>query len=300
MSQMSQFSVGPKKPQTAEIGGGVAASGSFGQWGAGAPELALTPVQGLKPQMLCFVHIPKTAGASLYGHLHRHYGEGNILFVPGISPSQISYQIAEAVAGTKPGTYGAVAGHAPYGLHQIYDALDYVTVLRDPIDRIVSHYEYSKTVNADGLGAVGKLAIKRENLTLTRFAEHPVMSNVQTRYLMTRPFTDKTWHYSLPEDGLTEAHLEDAINNLCTFRVVGLYERLPETIELLSKTCGVTPNPLRRSNVTKERPKVADLPANVLEELRWSQRFDCALYEAARILFDEALREHGLEAASVA
>jgi hypothetical protein len=112
----------------------------------------------------------------------------------------------------------AVAGHFSFGIHRyVAQPCTYVTVLRDPVSRILSLY--------DELRAQNRLASKLEEFIVT--PPLPEMENDQTRRIAGLDATD-------PEDH--ERMLEEAKRNLrIHFAVVGVTERMDETLCLMHR-----------------------------------------------------------------
>jgi hypothetical protein len=111
-----------------------------------------------------FLHIPKTAGSSLVTLLRNHYGNAFAIF------SIHDYFNFPQLFRSLP----VVAGHIPY---YVFEAARpgrvILTLLRSPVDRVVSHYKYI-------LSTPGHFAhnyVRRYGLTLAEMLEHPTISN---------------------------------------------------------------------------------------------------------------------------
>ena len=89
---------------------------------------------------LIFLHIPKAAGTTLNRIFRRRYRKSDIYMFDG------SYEKLDTFKKLPPERRRQIrllCGHMPFGMHKYLLRLaDYITILRDPVDRIVSHYFY--------------------------------------------------------------------------------------------------------------------------------------------------------------
>jgi len=94
---------------------------------------------------LLFVHIPKSAGMSLFKAIKSIYGnENTIRYADGSVENKNKYL---AMSKEEVRKYSFITGHLPLPLFLNKPISDYkiVTVVRDPIDRELSAYYYMKT-----------------------------------------------------------------------------------------------------------------------------------------------------------
>jgi hypothetical protein len=94
-------------------------------------------------QPVIFVHIQKTGGMSLASMMHRRFPRERVFQVNGtlcFAAEQLTGMPAARRA-----NMGFIYGHVPFGLHDYLPraAAAYVTVLRNPVDRMVSIYYYA-------------------------------------------------------------------------------------------------------------------------------------------------------------
>ena len=90
---------------------------------------------------LVFLHVPKTAGTSFIELLSRNFAAGEVLRVTDIHRpvSEIAGDIDVALAEGK----RLICGHFPYAaVAHLHGEVDIVTMLRDPVARIVSLYKF--------------------------------------------------------------------------------------------------------------------------------------------------------------
>lgn len=212
-----------------------------------------------------FMHIPKTGGTTLY-----------LLFLKQYQPSEIFHhdlylgenmQLEELPDEAKE-NIRAVAGHYFYGIHEhIPNPSNYFTMLREPVERVISLYYYFQ--NIPGYENVKKM-------TLEEFATNsPEASNFQTLIV---------------SGELVKPDLNKAIDNLKTFTVVGVTERFDETLFLLKNVYEWENIHYSKKNVTKNRPLKEDIPPQVIEIIRQKNALDIKLYNLAKQLCEEKIQ----------
>jgi len=176
-------------------------------------------------------------------------------------------------------------GHMPFGLHEFLPRpVGYITFLRDPVRRAISHYRMlcrKKIVPPPHV-----IAPFRGNWNT---ASHPelayALDNGQTRVLSG---TDP----DLPFGACSESHLQKALENLERhFQFVGLTEQFDLSLLLLGKECGWKWHFYVPDNVTPgEGPSLS--PA-LVESIRDLNRFDAELYRYAQERFRALADRHG-------
>ena len=79
------------------------------------------------------------------------------------------------------------------------------------------------------------------------------------------------------------------------FAVVGLVERFDESLLLLKQAFGWRNVYYMRHNVTQDRPRQGELPAETLELIRQHNQLAMELHHFARTLFETQLKQSGLD-----
>ncbi|EDN68566.1 conserved hypothetical protein [Beggiatoa sp. PS] len=177
-------------------------------------------------QKIIFLHIPKTAGTSLRQLIQNVYPGKQCL--PLYYPWPYQPAVIEEIKGQLPDTQ-ILYGHTLFGIHELLNIqAQYVTFLRNPIDRVISFYNH----NACHSNAEYYATIQRgvSLLKLLKGENAPQTNNLMTR--MIAPYK--------PNDLLDDDRiLEQAIDNIeKQFCFVGLVEKMAESVELLSKKLG--------------------------------------------------------------
>jgi hypothetical protein len=263
--------------------------------------------------LVLFLHIPKTAGLTVHHSvLPRHYGPGEMfattfnamprsdgsravgvlaadldaigLFAGMRRPDYIWYPESLAVAAARfdklPAEQRASVRliwgtHIEYGLHEhLAEPVSYFTLLRDPVDRALSHYYFAHEQRC-----------APDDLNLPEHLATIVEPNLQTRLLAGPQGQDDSLS---PQELLARAQA-----NLRTCAVAGLTERFDETMLLLKKTYGWRMPLYVHQNVSSKRPPRAAIPTSVVRQIEADNQLDLALYELAKELFAAQVEQYG-------
>jgi hypothetical protein len=194
--------------------------------------------------------------------------------------------------------FKVVKGHMYFGLHEFLpQPCTYVTLLREPIDRVVSHYYYVLRSPDHYLHDI----VTSENMGLVDYVQRGIaleMDNGQTRVLAGLSAEEVVGNLayvsSVPFGACSEEIFRMAKANLANFfAVVGLAERFDETLVLLNHTFGWRFPFYSKRNVASDRPSRRSLSEDTRAVLRQYNRWDIQLYDCAKHLFAEAVRQYG-------
>ncbi|MBU2500393.1 sulfotransferase family 2 domain-containing protein [bacterium] len=224
-----------------------------------------------------FVHIPKAAGSTLHAILAREYPRSRTVICDLHRPDA-----PEVLASLTPDrTDGALCfrGHMPYGLDRfIGRECDYITILRDPVQRTVSKYHnlVRRPERAEEMGIpAGRLKSLEAFLD---FQQERNALNFQTRLIsgwvdFQHPLSP--YPEPLPDEALrrAQANLEDH------FLVAGLQERFDESVVLMKRALGWGRVAYPRRNVDFSRPRQdgPGLPGGLAERIRQLNHLDLQL-----------------------
>jgi hypothetical protein len=260
-------------------------------------ELAARATQPEQP-LIAFVHIPKTAGATVTNMFARAYSKagvhaaGNYMTGPAHTEQKVTRRPGGWEVWQRKGGRVTV-GHVPYRVfrrHLPVDAL-YMTFLREPVDRVLSHYYRhihhphltpARRRQARDRGRERAAALE-EALVEMRL---PQLSNLATRFLCGHPSRG---------DELAPSALDDAKAALRNFAFVGIQERFEESVVLLQRTLGLDLVPYMNRHVSVEggRPAVDEIPAEQRALIEEHNRLDLELYRFGLELFEDAVRRAG-------
>jgi hypothetical protein len=237
-------------------------------WGRRAP----------RPELL-FVHVPKTAGSTLLQALEHQYGSVARLYGPD-HPGAIDPEDFVALSPAARRAFGAVVGHVPVELDLRLPRRDRrITLLRDPVDRVVSHFAYASTM--PHLAADHGLDVPGHDLEwfVTSAPSERLVQNAHVRLLGGDGHS--------PPPVATDESLARARENLeSRFDAFGFSERFDEALALFGEVLGWAPVSVQPVNVNPDRPATSEIPARTRALIEEHNRLDLELYEHARSLYE--------------
>lgn len=234
-----------------------------------------------------FLHVPKAAGTSYSEALGVALGGRRVAIdIPGAMSSEEFQQVDPETL--RPYTF--VTAHVDFGLVRRAPWLQPVTVLRDPVERIVSWYHYVLRDEGEAL-VPWRRFIEGRRLSVQDFLLHP-----QLRWLQGQAQTMQLAGYLWSGDPLPhEDRLVDiAAENLASCAHIGLFERLGDSLRLAQAEPGLDAVPeLPGANVSPARDDELDpeVRARVAELLG----MDSAFHPFAVAEFERRLAAHGLD-----
>ncbi|MCP4430984.1 MAG: sulfotransferase family 2 domain-containing protein, partial [Gammaproteobacteria bacterium] len=251
-------------------------------------------------QTVIFIHIPKAAGSTLSTIIDRQHHADNVYTAyvsvkPGTIRTSTPLQSADArlerlraLSDEKRAKIRVFRGHEGFGVHEFLpQPYTYITLLRDPVDRIISHYYYVLRTPTHYLYE----EVTSRQMDLKAYAASGLsteLDNSQTKYLagLEAPY--------LNYGDYSADILKTARQNIREhFAVVGLIDRFDETLLLLKKALGWKLPFYTRVNVTDNRPRKRDLPTDTIRTIEAYNELDIELYRFAQSLFAEKMRRYG-------
>lgn len=240
--------------------------------------------------LIAFLHIPKTAGTTLNSMLSREYApdecyeimmrgmawilpKRSIIRRPLISFSKV-LRLRTAVKVQR--KLRLVRGHFDLSIARHLPAdTRFFTLLRDPVERAISHYYHYRRRAIDRLHPLAMRSTLKEWVSASGIVE---MDNGQTRRL--------AGEMNVACGRVTPAMLERAMSRLAKFAAVGLTERFDESLALLQGAFGWRVRPGAPENVGENRPPRVDVGEEALQAIERFNRFDLELYRFASDLFE--------------
>lgn len=217
-----------------------------------------------RPTIL-FLHIPKAAGTTLTNALLPNFSASSVLQFPGGRP-------LDELSAKERARLQLVYGHFEYGVHELLSQpSEYVTLLREPVDRVISLYCFIRREPRHRLHA----SLKAEDVSLEEFLDQQLtreIDNHQTRLLSGA---------RLPFGELTRTHLERAKRNLARCAVVGVQHRFEEFFASVQQRYALRIRPVRNELVAPQRIGVDDLDRTVYEKIAALNQFDAELFDFA-------------------
>ncbi len=225
-------------------------------------------------ETVIFVHIPKAAGGTLRQIIARNYGRGEVLHLHG-TDSALRELDDDARRRLK-----AVMGHWRFGLHELLpQPATYITMLREPVDRIVSMYYYVLREKKHRMHE----QVAGSGMTLEEYVRLPVgeLDNGQTRLI--------SGAQGVAPNACGPELLARAKENLSRhYSVVGLKERFDDSLVLMREALGWRQVPFEKRHVARSRPSKEEVPRDILSVIEERNRLDEELYAFGVGLFEAA------------
>lgn len=226
---------------------------------------------------LCFIHIPKTAGTTLTSILESKFDRDQIF--PEAFLRNIKDYTPEQLA-----AFRLFRGHFSHAIGgRLLRSPQMVTMLRDPVERAISAYEFMKTcIIVNPQAAITQQ--KARSLPLKDYIRDPAISGVING--QTRQLAGRVWQGDIRETN--PDWLEAAQAHLAEFAFVGLTEQFNESMDLLNYTFGWSPlQQIQQLMVGRKRLKREQLTDEELEIILEHNQLDLALYNYGKTLFEQ-------------
>jgi Sulfotransferase family len=235
---------------------------------------------------IIFTHIPRSGGTTLVSIMARQYR----------SSEQFSFYVRQK-AGNIDDSVAAFSqlpeerrmrlkllqGHVSYGIHEQYDTYAYTTLIRDPVERIVSYYYYILKRPEHYLHSI----VIRDRMRLEQFVASELTSeldNAQTRQISGGP--------NVPYGKCSAVMLNTAkLNLIRSYDVFGITELFDESVMMMARHFGWSYPFYIKQNVIKERPLKARIPSSTIELIEQRNPLDLELYRFANSKFTELLSQ---------
>jgi hypothetical protein len=261
------------------------------------------------PPRVIFLDIPMTAGPARRAVVKRQFAPGEVLSVYRPLMEDTLRELRSLDEGRKRRSK-FVLGHVSFGVHELLpDASEckYVTVLRDPVERVIDEYEYIRRTKQHFLHEpVSRMSLK----DFARAGLSNGTHNGQTKYL-----TQTQWS-SLPGrdagaaagagagvgagagavSTLASGALEQAKRNLEQhFLVVGLTEELDATLLMMKRRLGwKLPFYTGAAPAAPVQSLRATVSPDALAAIEKHNELDLQLYEWSRERFEQSVQRTGL------
>ena len=251
-------------------------------------------------EQLCFIHLPKNAGTTLISIIDSKFE------LEEICPTQVWRDLTR-IPREELSKYKLLRGHFFYGICELLPKKPvYITMLRSPIDRVVSIYDFwrntpkewlnkaitdyhiAEEVDHDYANEIKKDIITYEKATSLELKDFLLwgseievgVSNGQTRTIALSSL-DQLAQFSERELlKLAKEHLDE-------FVFLGLVERFQDSMSLLSYTFGWTPIvEYQKLMVTSNRLCREALPQETIDIILEMNQLDVELYQYAQQLFE--------------
>lgn len=247
-------------------------------------------------EQLVFVHVPKTGGLTFRGLLANHFDFDETC----PNPDEwwwVARDTKENVA-----RYRLFNGHYVYSVGELLRNPVYITMLRHPVDRLVSTHRYIlKNPNSFQYDYVAG-----RRMSVEEFLENPVTASAQTNWQagfvgsvpvrelldhQTKMSEDPSWRDASGASFYPSLGVDVAIERLERFAMFGLCERFQDAAFMLQYVFGWKPATDYQSfNITTGGARRADLDPRLIDLVLSRNAQDATLHEHATKLFDVRFR----------
>ncbi|MDQ0218900.1 hypothetical protein ELQ35_10500 [Peribacillus cavernae] len=211
------------------------------------------------------LHMPKTAGTTLNSIIKKNYKSNEIIDL--YESFKDHQEVVEKLQSLQLSGVKCINCHLSYGIHcHVTQPAKYVTMLREPIERVASEYYFIRNTPHHNLHD------KVMKMDLLEFQQEPTNMNKQSKIVLGIP---------LSED-VSKADFRMGKQNIkADFAFIGITELFNESIVIMKKQFDWPDIQYGKKNITTNRPQVTDLPEHVIEELKQYNKVDYALYKYA-------------------
>jgi hypothetical protein len=232
------------------------------------PSKSLVKKHVKNEKLLIFVHIPKAGGTTLKSIISKNYAEDTI-FKRYHLKNETCTDILQKLSVQEIKKIKCYAGHFRFGIHEHlpYPAT-YITLLRHPVHRIISFYYY--ILREKNHPFHDELIEKQMTLKDFVVSERAVVTNNQTRNL-----AGLISSFPVSRDDLSIAKQ----NLKKHFLAVGTTEKFDDFLLMLQQRLGWQDIAYHKKHVTYNRPRIEDIPGDVLKLIKERNELDLELYE---------------------
>jgi hypothetical protein len=233
-----------------------------------------------------FLHVPKAAGTTLQRIIERNYTPAETYSIDGSHGDRVdaSLERLRALPDEEKRRLRMIKGHMAFGIHEAMpQPSSYITVLRDPVTRVVSHYHYVRRHPEHYLYD----EVVRKGMSLGDYATSGLsveLENGQVQLLA------GLWNLRIE---ITRDHLATALANLdAHVSVAGLAERFDESLLLMRRACGWR-LPLYASENVAPASARKPIDPDVRAEIERRNSLDRELYSHVQERLEEQIRAGG-------
>ncbi len=213
------------------------------------------------------MHLPKCGGTTFATILERVYPSQETFTIKVIDNTKLNTEEFINLPEEKRDKINLLKGHLEFGLHEYMSGkTDYITFMRDPIERVISYYYYVKRKPHHKLY---QRNLFKDGMSLYEFVtqiKQADINNGQIRFLSGIQDT---------EEHMLEKALENIENH---FSFVGTTEKFDESLAILQKMYQWKTPYYSVENKTNNRPLTHDIDAKTLEAIEHHNAGDIAVY----------------------
>jgi len=240
------------------------------------------------PEALIFLHIPKAGGTTLRRVIERQYPKQSIFHIDGNRVRE-SIQDFKSLSEHERAHIKCLKGHMWFGLHEYFpQKATYITMLRDPVDRVMSHYYFVLRTPSHYLYE----EVVSKNMDLESYVRSGISQELGNWQVKAISGIERV---IMGYDNVTCDTLEAAKRNLSShFIAVGLLEKFDESLLMFRRLLGWKNICYIRRNLGKRHGSEKQISAQARRVIEQHNDLDVQLYEYARELFEKKLIEENV------
>jgi Sulfotransferase family len=228
---------------------------------------------------LIFIHIPKAAGTTLRQILKVQYPNKRWLQIDGSRPKESFAEFKNQDIEQRK-EIRCLFGHIPYGVHEaLVGDSQYITILRHPVERVISHYYYILRKPSHYLYR----EVAGRNMSLQDY----ITSGLSSQELK----NGQTWLISGKDNNNLESLAVAKQNLQQHFIAVGITEQFDRSLAIFQQKLGWDKINYESANVTPNRPQRDEISPEIVSLIEKLNYLDMELYDFANSLFTKSLQE---------
>lgn len=235
---------------------------------------------------IIFIHIPKSAGSTVQSIIARKLDSSHRYLLNNQRPLESIESLKELPTSQKE-EISFIMGHMDFGIHTYFaKPFKYVTIFRNPIDRVISHYYYVKR-NPHHYLYKWFIETKPDLKQYVESGKSLELNNGMVRILTGNSGFHHDPNYSLyPYGKCPDSLLDEAIQNLDQFFIAfGIQEKFNESLLHISRVLKLGSMHYFSRNVTANKPLSTSIDVNTLKVIEQYNKLDIQFYQYAEQKF---------------
>ncbi len=228
---------------------------------------------------IIFMHLPKCGGSTFHKILERIYLPEEVFTIEVVDHVKLNTDDFIALSQQKKDKIKVLKGHMIFGLHeQFRGSTDYITFMRDPIERIISYYYYVKRRPNHRLVEMG---LFNDQTSLYDFVTNVQEGDIHNGQICMISGIKDT------EDRMLEKARENIHNN---FSFVGTVEKFNESLIILQNMYKWSTPYYSIANKTNSRPQQNSIDKKTLDAIIELNKGDITLYNEVSYRLNEMFK----------